>query len=187
LPAHPCAGAPSALPAYSAASTQPSVGPAKPRQPAAPRPGHAPTPRGRRIPPVPRAGPPSRHRGRLMRAAPLGVAMVEDPASEASPGTPTSSSSFCRRSAKNHKFTSRRALSSGRRCRPVPDRRPVSPLAGLAAPFLFPSSSASLPWTPPRRRQAVGASHRRPTAGAAGAQAARRCWPAAPRFRVRPR
>jgi hypothetical protein len=37
------------------------VGPAKPRQPAVPRPGHAPTPCGRRVPPVPRAGPPSRH------------------------------------------------------------------------------------------------------------------------------
>jgi hypothetical protein len=90
-------------------------------------------------PPVPRAGPPSRHRGRRMRAAPLAVAMVEDPISKASPGTPTSSSTFCRCSAKkNHKFTSRRARSGERRRRPERDRRPLLSSGRLCGSSLLP-------------------------------------------------
>jgi hypothetical protein len=95
-------------------------------------------PRGRRIPPVPRADPPSRHRGRHTRAAPLGMAMVEDPASEASPDTPTSSSSFRRRNAKNRYSTSRRALSCGRRHRPVHGHRALRSSSRLCGASLLP-------------------------------------------------
>jgi hypothetical protein len=95
-------------------------------------------PRGRRIPPVPRADPPSRHRGRRRRAAPLGIAVVEDPASEASLGTPTSSSSFHRRSAKIRKSTGCRVLSGERRRRPEPDRRPLLFPGRLCSPSLLP-------------------------------------------------
>jgi hypothetical protein len=74
-----------------------------------------------------------------MRAAPLGVAMVEDPASEASPGTPTSSSLFRRCIAKkNHKFTSCRALCGERRRRPEPDRRPLLSSGRLCGSSLLP-------------------------------------------------
>jgi hypothetical protein len=146
--------------AYGAASTHPIVGPARPRHPAVPRPGHAPTPRGRRIPPVPHAGQPSRHHGRRPRAAPLGIAVVEDPASEASPGTPTSSSSFRRRSAKNRKSTSRRVLSGECRRRPEPDRRPLLFSGRLCGPSLLPLEGRLIslnPTVPPPACQAAPA------------------------------
>jgi hypothetical protein len=88
--------------------------------------------------PVPRAGPPSRHRGQRMRAAPLGVAMVEDPTSEASPDTPTSSSTFRRRCAK--KITSSQAVVPGLMDADVVQSRTVAPFSLLGSsvvpPFL---------------------------------------------------
>jgi hypothetical protein len=74
-----------------------------------------------------------------MRAAPLGVAMVEDPASEASLDTPTSSSTFRRRCAK--KITSSQAVVPGRVNADAVQSRtvaPFSPLAGSVVPPFSP-------------------------------------------------